>query len=420
MTASKLPTVWWVTDQLPYPPRNGVTLPSYHHAVKLQAQHPINMVLLVDELHPPATADIAANEQVFGPIKILPVRRKGKIARVLEELAGRQMFQHGFDSIASVDMLDLNRGDYVVVTPISAVAKLRASGALAANCKADLLAIVNDCTAGEYYYRMQSRVSNGRDRVKAGIDHWRSRQIGRIERRLLQPYAHVFLQTSRDVDVFRHLVGGKPADRAQLLPNGVDESLFNLQRSPSKQFLFMAELSGEYGPIATWLVGEVWPRIAHSDFELLVVGKGAVPDLKALFSRSPGVRHVEYVPRLESVYEDAAIALSPVFKGFGLINKTIEPMAAGVPVIGGSAAFNGIEGFVAGQHGVVCEAMTTESFAAAMQSLMNDQARQLGIGKAARLLMRDRFRWADSTGRLAALLSSASTGRRSSAPHLEL
>jgi glycosyltransferase involved in cell wall biosynthesis len=398
-------TLWWVTDQLPYPPRNGVTLPSYHHAVALATCQPLRLVLLVDVASPPDAAALKANEDRFGPILSVPLMRLGRQRRLVDELMGREMFQHGYVGARSdMPRIQPSPCDRLLVTPASAVAKLRASGILDIRQFTASVAMVNDCTAGEYHYRLQERAGDWRHRIKGAIDRLRSRGIGRIERELLKPYTHAVLQTPKDREILAHLVDAGLAERARLAPNGVNEALFGLQGGDRQDIIFMAELSGEYGPIAQWLVTEVWPLLPHEGYRLRIVGKGASPALLELLDRAPGVVHESFVPRLESVYEQAAIAISPVFKGFGLINKTLEAMASGVPVVGGQAAFNGVAGFVAGRHGVVCARADAQLFARELAALMRDRPRQAGIGSEGRALVSGRFRWEASSATIASLL----------------
>lgn len=398
-------TLWWVTDQLPYPPRNGITLPSFHHATALGQQSNLRLVLLVAVDQPPDAAQLTLNASIFGPIQQLPLRRRAARQRLAAELRGVEMFQHGYAPAEASSSMDIGSTDRVVVTPMSAVAKLRACQVGALRAAQVRVAMVNDCTAGEYRYRLQSCGMNALAAIKGLVDLLRAKQIGRIERALLAGYDHVLLQTPRDVELFKDLVGAQAAARAQCLPNGVNERLFGLRNTGEKRFVFLAELSGEHGALARWLVSEVWPKVHAEDWELLIVGKGASDELKARFSHTPAVRHIEFVERIESVYEQASVALSPVFKGFGLINKTIEPMAAGLPVVGGRAAFNGIGGFANGVHGLACDKPNPLQFARAMQSLINDTARRAQIGSAARQLVQSQFNWTHSSAALARLLA---------------
>src|SRR5690606_16277388 len=113
--------------------------------------------------------------------------------------------------------------------------------------------------------------------------------------------------------------------------------LFELAPQPTAdRVTFVAELSGEYAPVARWIVEQVWPkaRARHPRMKLHVVGKGASPELGKLLATTEGVVHDEFVASLADIYRGSCAVLSPVFKGYGLINKTIEAMASGLVVVG--------------------------------------------------------------------------------------
>ena len=398
--------LWWVTDQLPYPPRNGVTLPSFTYAKNLKAYVEVRLVILVDIKYPLEDLDFKENEKIFGKIIRINFEKRTLLRRVFEELIGIEMFQHSYGISGAKTIFPLSKNDRLLVTPISAVAKLR-NIKLAEEKNIKLaLALVNDCTAGEYYFRSQNRAGNWRHKLKARLDRWRSKLIGRIEAELLAPYRYVLLQTKRDAEIFQQLTGTDSEGRHRVLPNGINPSLFSTKQKGRKYVIFMAELSGEYGPIAKWLVSEVWLRMRiDNGFDLLVVGKGASPALKRVFAEAKGVRHIEFVSNIETVYEYAAIAISPVFKGFGLINKTLDAMAAGVPVLGGLAAFNGIIGFEPGVHGIICERADTNAFANALNTLIRNTSLCVRVGQAGHdLLAKGQFDWNLSTERLAKYL----------------
>jgi glycosyltransferase involved in cell wall biosynthesis len=115
---------------------------------------------------------------------------------------------------------------------------------------------------------------------------------------------------------------------------------------------------------------------------------------------TPGVAQIDYVKDLGDVYAAAMIALSPVFKGFGLINKTIEAMASGVPVVGGSAAFNGISGFRNSIHGIACGEHSAPDFVRALNDLIADESTRNQIGAQAKILVRGQFCWNSAATRL--------------------
>lgn len=412
VSRSDLPLLWCVTDQLPFPPRNGITLPVFHYLEGLRGSHELRLILLHAADQPPQATELERNVQRFGPVVCVPLRRAPKWRRLLDEVRCREMFQHGWlTDRPSQPLAALAAPQALLVSPMSAVAKWRACAALPAQAGLVRLAAVNDCTTAEYYFRGQTQVGGGSQRLKGWLDRLRSHWIGRIERTLLAPYQTVLLQTERDRTLMAELVGPQTAAKVVLAPNGVAESCLSVQPIASHKLVFVGELSGEYAGIARWLVQDVWPALAvgQPQAALVLVGKGASVELRQLMAATPGVIHLDFVADLNDVYRDAMLAISPVFKGFGLINKTLEAMACGLPVVGGMAAFNGIAGFEPGRHGVVCQQRTTAEFVKALRQLMADPERRAQTGAAARALIAGQFKWATTQALLRRQLDPTQT-----------
>jgi glycosyltransferase involved in cell wall biosynthesis len=402
-------SIWIVTDQLPFPPRNGITLPLFHYASLLSKDNTVHIVLLVDVDAPPAADAIRDNEEQFGPVLQVRLRRREKFRRMRDELLGIEMFQHGWDLAQPMAWSPLQAADALVVSPMSAVAKWRSVSVDAPALDCAKIAAVNDCTTAEYFFRHLSAQPNRSAAIKARIDYLRTRKIAAIERELLAPYHHVILQTPRDRELMAELVAPDTAAKVQVIPNGVSESYLALVRKPRNQILFVGELSGEYDATARWLLTEVWPHVVanpaakQAGVELLFVGRGASASLRALMQSTPSVAYIDYVKNLGDVYAAAMIALSPVFKGFGLINKTIEAMASGVPVVGGTAAFNGISGFRSGAHGIACGDHSAADFVSALNGLIADADLRVQIGAQAKALVKGQFCWNSAATRLGEL-----------------
>ncbi len=400
-----LPLIWIVTDQLPYPPRNGITLPLYHYLSLLSRQYGVRLVLLTDSDAPPGAEAVRENEALFGPVLQIALRRCGKLARIHGELRGVEMYQHGWAIDRRADLDDLTNAAALIVSPMSAVAKWRVAAAGFSAFGGVKIAAVNDCTTAEYFCRRSFTKKGKLSALKANVDYLRSKRIGAIEHSLLAQYDHVLLQTKRDFELMEELVSAEIASKVQVIPNGVSESYLEIERRPKNQVVFVGELSGEYSATAEWLLTEVWPQVVkqQAGAELLFVGRGASEPLRMLMQRTPAVAYVDYVKNLGEVYGAALVALSPVFKGFGLINKTLEAMASGLPVVGGAAAFNGIIGFRNGTHGVVCGDHSAADFSSALIRLIADEPLRNQIGAQARQLVRGQFSWSTGAARLGRL-----------------
>jgi glycosyltransferase involved in cell wall biosynthesis len=421
-----------IADQLPHPPRNGATLPLSHYLTQLARTHEVKLALLRDEDRPFDATDRAENERRFGPLVEATCTRRSAAARIADELSGRGLYQHGwlaadtraFDALAAQDAAW--RTAAVLVSPISALARWRAVRAALPRWQPRRTVVaVHDCTAAEYRWRWRSPQPGTAGRLKAW-SHWlRAPLVARAEAALLAEADAVLVQTEADREAMRQLVGASTAARTQLAPNGVRADLFDLAPTPgdARSVLFVAELSGEYGPIAAWLCRSVWPavRAALPDAMLSIVGRGPDATLRQLMAATPGVTHVEFAADLAPHYARAGLVWSPLWKGFGLINKTLEAMAAARPVVGGRAAFNGIAGFAEGTHGLGITRPDAEAMAAATLALLRDAPRAQAMGAAARELVRGGFRW-ERTAELIreALAAPSAAPRVADQPALEM
>jgi glycosyltransferase involved in cell wall biosynthesis len=318
------------------------------------------------------------------------------------------MFNQSWELVNKYSVPELTPVDVFIASPFSAVSKWRSTSldnAIKASCR---IAAVSDCTTAEYFFRGMQNLGKLSTYLRGKIDRLRSGRIALTEERLLGGYNHVLMQTATDRDLMQTLVSDEVARRVSLVPNGIRRDLFDIKPDVvSKTAVFIAELSGEYAAGAMWLVSIVWPKVIeqNSNARLLLVGRGASPSLKAAIKGASGVEHVEFVDDLRSVYENASTAICPVFKGYGLINKALEAMASGLPVVGGSAAFNGISGFEEGVHGIVCRPWHTEDFAAAINEMNIDWNLRIKIGGNARSLVAGEFRWESSIGTIERLIN---------------
>ena len=155
VAGNELPRIWVVTDQLPYPPRNGITLPIFRYIEGLSSSHDVRLVLLVDGEKPPTPAALATNEQRYGAICKVELQRREPWRRVMGELLRSEMYQHGWNALPNELRKLPPQPNCILVSPMSAVAKWRSCGGQDRLRDCIHLAAVNDCTTAEYYYRNQ-------------------------------------------------------------------------------------------------------------------------------------------------------------------------------------------------------------------------------------------------------------------------
>ena len=365
---------------LPFPARNGVTLPPASLSTALRARGHRVEVAWLDAPEVPQEG-VEETRAAVDRIQRVPLRTRPFPSRVLGQLlVGRPAFDRW--DLASDPVWDGPAPDLIWATPrncLSAALQLRAAAGWAG---VPLVAAVNDIWTGVV-----------RERRQRGPTAW-SPHLGlsRAEARLLAESDRVVVQSATDARVAREELG-LDRDQVVVLPNGVSDELFGLPLHRE------AEACGWVGDTSTqhyrWttrrLLEEVWPRIRadHPDLRLLAAGPGS----RDLDAPEAGILGRGFVAELADVYQPLRLLLAPVFKGHGRINKVAEAMAAGVPVVGDPTAFHDLPGFEPGVHGVVAEGW--DDLAEVASRLLNDEPRRMAVAREARRLASEHFRWDD-------------------------
>ena len=135
-----------------------------------------------------------------------------------------------------------------------------------------------------------------------------------------------------------------------------------------------------------WFLDEVWPVIRSARPEAVLDIAGSV--CADIPRRPAGVRLHGRVDRLDTLYRDAAVVISPLKIGTGLKIKLVEALAHGKAMVVTSTTLQGIEDS-AGD--AVRQADGPREFAAATVELLSDVSTRLELGERALALARTRF-----------------------------
>ncbi len=390
--------ILFVLDQLPYPPRNGVTVPTYNYLRGLAERH--NVSLLFVRWSPDEDlAYLEENKALVENFWMITAPKRPAWSRIGNELRGQSMFHMGrhYDETELRRFCGGQRFDTVWISDDGLLDIIYPLKRLFGETPV-YVAGINDAITGVFRGAIRNVWLVGLTplaRILLVVKWLRSWRIGAIENRLLEQYDFIPVQSEADKKMLEKISGGGLTDKVMILPNGVDSSLFSVSSERNrKDLLFVGSLQG-YGPIVEWLMAHVWPAVSerYPDATMTIVGRGASERLK---NRIVGARGVSYIPFLEDlrdVYRGRMVAILPVRKSWGLINKVIESMAAGVPVVGDAGSFNSIPDFQDGAHGIV--ARDAESLAQAVTSLIDDEKKRTEMADAARNLVRKHFAWKD-------------------------
>lgn len=386
--------ITFVSDYLPYPPNNGVALPLYHLLNGLHKAHEVSYLFLYDGARGTLSPERQKANSALVDLGIVPVARLTRARRIANELCQVEPYFHGYDLEQMPVPDSFQNADVYIFSPFTAWSYSRAK---MLNARALKIAWINDSTTAMMRSRINYLAMKGiplRKKAHLASQWLRSLYMGNLEISALQSSDLVFVQTETERAWLDRLSHGRLNQKVKIVTNGVNEQLFSRPIVTGRRnFLFFGDMSGIYNDLVIWLLKNVWPslraNIADSNFEL--VGKNASPAILELVEADSRIHYRSYVEDIQDVFAEQGVMLAPVFKNFGVINKVLEAMAAGVPVVGDQTAFNGIQGFKDGIHGYV--ANTAEAMVQAATQLTEDPGLYHSMASSARALMQESFSW---------------------------
>jgi polysaccharide biosynthesis protein PslH len=224
---------------------------------------------------------------------------------------------------------------------------------------------------------------------------WRDRLslplMRRYERGFAARFTDLVLTTAED----RRFFTAVPAStQLHLVANGVDLERFPCrQTDPGGQQLVFVGAMDYIANVDTacYLAKTLLPALQqrYPAATLLLVGAQPTAAVQAL-AVLPGVTVTGKVPSVAAYLHQATVCVVPMRIGYGIKNKTLEAMAAGVPVV---ASDRGLEGLAIDQPLRALRANTTAEYVNAISQLFEQPALRAELSRQARALIEADFTW---------------------------
>lgn len=186
-----------------------------------------------------------------------------------------------------------------------------------------------------------------------------------------------------------------PRARISIMENGVDLEQFGNQDGSGSADPFRIIYTGNmsYYPNADgaqFLVNDILPSIKKvvPGAKVYVVGQNPPRAVRALAREDVVI--TGFVQDIRAEYLKSAVAVSPVRFGAGTLNKILEPIALGIPVVTTSTGVEGL-GLVPGKDILVAD--DSEGFARHVVALLTDSALRASLTSGAPEKVRSRFGW---------------------------
>lgn len=196
----------------------------------------------------------------------------------------------------------------------------------------------------------------------------------------------------------------------EVVPNGVDTELFQLQQSEGvrevqHQLIFTGTMNYYPNVDAVLFFAETcWPLIRKQvpDATWFIVGSNPLPEVQRL-AALPGVTVTGSVPDVQPYLAASAVALAPLRIGSGTRLKILEALAMQKAMVTTSQGCEGlaVEG---GKHLAIAD--EPAAFAQAVITLMQNPEQRRIFGRAGRKLVEDEYSWEQCGFRLLRLMET--------------
>jgi glycosyltransferase involved in cell wall biosynthesis len=234
--------------------------------------------------------------------------------------------------------------------------------------------------------------------TKTSDNEWRDRLylplLRRYERQTIRKFSRVVVTTDEDEQQMQTFA---PEAEVILIPNGVDLETFPYRKADpgGHNLVFVGGLDYFVNiDAACFFSTEVFPVLQqkYPDATLTLVGSKPSAEVQALAKR-PGITVTGRIPSVAEYLHKATVAVIPLRTGFGMKFKTLESMAAGVPVV---ASDRGLEGLEVDRPSVPLRALRAnrvEDYVEAIIRLFEDAQLRETLSRNGRELIEQEYTW---------------------------
>jgi len=253
--------------------------------------------------------------------------------------------------------------------------------------------VIDLIDATSLYYERAAKRAPGLWRFIYGVE---SKRLLRYELRMIREFDKAFIISTSDK---RYLTNccGLVNDSLIVLPNGANEDLFsrldNFKKKEESYLVFLGKMNYFANVDAVdYFARKVFPLIKEQikDIKFIIVGVNPAKEIIKL-GKMEGIEVTGFVDDPYKYLEEAKVVVAPMKVAAGIQNKILEAMALGKTVVTTSLGAAGIAGGVDGKHFVIAD--TEEEMASKILDLIDDKSQRENIGRNARRLVEEKYRW---------------------------
>jgi glycosyltransferase involved in cell wall biosynthesis len=214
--------------------------------------------------------------------------------------------------------------------------------------------------------------------------------LRRYEQRYGAKFSAMVVTTEEDKNQLQKF---HPHREITVIPNGVDLVTFPHRTIDpgGHKLVFIGAMDNLANIDAVcFFTNQILPEIQkyYPQTTFDIVGSRPAPEVLAL--KQPGVNVTGRVPSMVNYLHQSTVCVVPMRTGFGIKNKTLEAMAAGVPVV---ASDRGLEGLAVDTPLRALRANEPADYVAAISQLFDQPQLRSELSDNARQLVETEFTW---------------------------
>jgi len=357
--------VLYLAHRIPYPPNKGDKIRSFHQIQHLARKHTIHLSCLVDERedleHVKTLEEYCASVDFVYRDKVL-----AKALAMLALLTNKPLSVASFYSRTLAQKirwrLQTESFDRIFVF----------SSAMAEYVRhvSDTPKVMDFVDVDSEKWRLYAEFTSP---PMAWLYRLEAERLARYEAEVARTFAQSILISDIEADCMRRRV---PECSIAVIPNGVDLEYFTPCEEPVPcanpcDIVFAGAM--DYFPnvdAVRYFCAEIFPLIreVQPEAQFTIVGRNPTPQVTRL-GQEPQVTVTGAVSDVRPYLAKARVAVAPLRIARGVQNKVLEAMAMGLPVVGTSNAFEGLQA-TAADGALVAD--DPEAFAHAVRTLRTD------------------------------------------------
>jgi hypothetical protein len=403
-----------VTESLPFPPRNGVELPVAKFIEAFGDAFECDLLVTSSATGEAGFhARLAAVPESVREVFWLLSENRSAIRQIVEELTAYRpaYYRTGFDRRATTETLGGRVYDWLWVSPVGCMGFVECVRRWGLLREARVGIGLNDVTTS-LYLATAREVLTGR----IGFAPRRAMRLLRLpwvyhfERTLLSESDLVHVQNDLEKRRAASVLGGR-VNQVQVVAaqNGRDERMSSVVPAGpgSHDMLYMTALQGGRANESRWFLDKVWPQIRDRDLKAVLHLAGTPPAPDSDFYARDLERVVVhgFVDDLLPLYSSARIAVLPMSFCTGLINRLLDALTAGLPLVATPQPLQTVEGLVPGVHAL--SASSPDEFAEAVVRLLSDSELWDKLRRASRQLALEQPTWEESAAKVLSVIKSS-------------